>query len=257
MAKSEQAASREAIAHYLKNVRLKEGHGYDGALNTMISRLRKRWSDTDITTPLPIKTIRGSGYEFAGHDKLVIKDRRDEHFHRVLLHHYAMALSVENGGFSDLDREISKKLLEAIKMSVPLYFIHRATEICDLVVRNAPIGKQDYEHLLQSEEARAQFLMIMTRFMRFLLESPNERLQWLITQLRLNDHETLKPSTEWTGEEVSNASQTLILLSHICHYMNQISRDDAVLTLMKHQLTLTDVEKTVAGILAISAQLNA
>jgi DNA-binding response OmpR family regulator len=69
LALSEQEASRTTIAHYLKSVRLKDGHGYDGALNTMISRLRKRWSEVD-ASPLPIRAIRGTGYAFASHGEV-------------------------------------------------------------------------------------------------------------------------------------------------------------------------------------------
>jgi DNA-binding response OmpR family regulator len=257
LALSEQEASRTTIAHYLKSVRLKDGHGYDGALNTMISRLRKRWSEVD-ASPLPIRAIRGTGYAFASHGGLtLVRDRRDDHFNRVVLHHFAAALSSEEGILSDMHREMAKTLFKGIKVAVPTYFLNRAADVCDVMIGNSSDIKQDYEQLLHSEEARAQFLVVMVHFIRFLLESPNERLHWLMNVLRFDDAENDKPhDSVLVSDDNSDIGQIVGFLTQICHYLNRLCNSEVVVELIRVELVLVDVRHFLTRMIAELAELE-
>lgn len=257
LALSEQEASRTTIAHYLKSVRLKDGHGYDGALNTMISRLRKRWSEVD-ASPLPIRAIRGTGYTFATQGGLtLVRDRRDDHFNRVLLHHFATALSSEEGILSDMDREMAKTLYKAIKVCVPIYFLNRAAEVCTVMIGHSSDTKQGYEQLLYSEEARAQFLVVMVHFIRFLLESPNERLHWLMNVLRFDDADGSKShDSVLVSDDNSDVGQIVGFLTQICHYLNRLCHSDVVVELIRVELVLVDVRHFLTRMIAELAELE-
>lgn len=257
LALSEQEASRRTIAHYLKSVRLKDSHGYDGALNTMISRLRKRWAEVD-STPLPIRAIRGTGYAFASQGGLtLVKDRRDDHFHRVVLHYFTIALGAETTGLSDLDRAMAKTLYQSLQVAVSPYFLNRAAAICDLMINNSSEDSSDYPLLLQSEEARAQFLVVMIRFIHFLLEAPHERLQWLINALRYDDADCSKPHDRvLIAEDKSEVSQIISFLTQITHYLERLCESEAVLEMIKLELTLVDINHFMARMSAELAELE-
>lgn len=251
LALSEQEASRTTIAHYLKSVRLKDGHGYDGALNTMISRLRKRWSEVD-ASPLPIRAIRGTGYAFASQGGLtLVRDRRDDHFNRVLLYHFATALSSEEGILSDMDREMAKLLYKAINVSVPAYYLNRASHVCEQALNQSSEHKQDYQQLLKSEVADDEFMLVMLHFIRFILEAPNERLHWLINVLRFDDADGYKAhDSVLVSDDNSDVGQIIDFVINICRYLNHQLEHYAGRTPIRDELLFMDTEKLVSSMIA-------
>lgn len=251
LAFSDQEASRTTIAHYLKSVRLKDGHGYDGALNTMISRLRKRWSTVD-TTPLPIKAIRGTGYAFASHGGLtLVGDRRDDHFNRLMLHHFTLAIAKESATLSDSDRKMALTLCHSIKASVSSYFIKRATTIFELIINNPIDGKQSYEALFHSDEGRAQFITIIIHFVRFLMESPRERLNWLMNVFLFDDAEDCRVhDAVFVTSEQLELTEIIQFLTSIFHYTQLIYDDDMLLEMVHAEFTRVDIQRLLNHIKA-------
>jgi DNA-binding response OmpR family regulator len=244
---SEHEVSRINIAQHFKSLRShKDDHLKDGALNTMICRLRKRWSNVNASL-LPIQSIRGTGYCFnhPGGITLII-DRRDDHFNRVILDHINQTLSnKDNGVLSDSDREMGKKLYRIIKMAVPSYFMNRAAQFCDLMMDNAD-SKFAYEQLYHSDYVSKQFLIVMFHFSRFLLESPKEHLHWLINLLdcnELTDSQLHKSGLDI--HENTKVGEIVLFLTQICRYLEGYFHSSQLREQTKTELELMNLQENL------------
>ncbi len=175
----------------------------------------------------------------------------------MVLHYFTIALGAEITGLSDLDRAMAKTLYQSLQIAVSPYFLNRAAAICDLMIHNSSEDGCDYPLLLQSEEARAQFLIVMIRFIHFLLEAPHERLQWLINALRYDDADCSKPhDSVLIAEDNSEISQIIRFIKQITCYLKHLCESEAVLEMIKMELTLVDINHFMARMFAELAELE-
>lgn len=240
-----EVSRKSVLEHFGKTSESIKGNG--GAINTMVSRLKKRWFNQH-NNELPLHSVRGIGYRFVDERELVMQNEvRTDNIGRVLLYHFTCALMNEKP-LTDVERLLIKSFYKAIRASIADFHLQHSNQICKHVIGPSFRGDNQevssrFDKLLQSDVSTVQCLLIMSRFAQFVLESPCARLSWLIDFLHTECKNSTDSSLSDDGLFLTKEGTFIIVdyIRRIYIYMQKYFDQDVFFSIVKSEVPFVDL----------------